>query len=160
MNKKAHTPTILLFMATLVLIILALFTFASFEGKFATDSEGRSQILENIIFQEQYMIKKAENIGKRIASFVGPPIPNENIKETFRSMAKKEDLGIIELMEFFNKIENNDFEFKQINQEYFFEIKKLLLQSSSGANSIKRTLSFNITFDAEGNKLCVLISPS
>ena len=152
MNKKAHTPTLLLFVATIILILLALFTFASFNDTFAEDSEGRSQILGNIIFYQDYMIKKAEGIVKKIALFEGP-LTADGKKEMFKEIARKENPNIAELNEFFSKIENNDFVFKLENQEYFFEMKNISLQSSNGANSINRTFSFSITFDVNGNRL-------
>lgn len=150
MNKKAHTPTLLLFVATIILILLALFTFASFNDVFAEDSEGRSQILGNIIFYQDYITKKTESIGKKVILFEGP-LTADGQKEMFKSLAQNENPNIAELNEFFSKIEKNDFVFKLENQEYFFEMKNIPLQSSNGANSINRTFSFSITFDVNGN---------
>ena len=151
MNKRAHTPTILLFIVTLILIVVALFSFASFDGEFAKDSKERSQILEDVAFLEQYIIKQAEITGSEIIASGGLIMSNDAIKSRFQENTAKKNLGIEGAEEYFERIKNGDFVFIYESNGYVFEINYLVISSKSGANSFNRTLGFEIEFDFEGN---------
>ena len=162
MNKRAHTPTLLLFMTTIVLAVLALFTFASFDDKFFSDSQGKSQILANIAFFQNYVTQEIKITAKQALSdlnllpnedFAGPiaPISEARLKEKFKELMQKKNLKILELNSFFDKIEKSEFSFNQNNEGYVFEINSLQLSSEHGAITFKRNLALQIQFNADGN---------
>lgn len=166
MNKRAHTPTLLLFVTTIVLAVLALFIFASFKDKFKSNSEKESQILDNIVFYENYISQEIKITAKQTLielgqiknkDFVGPiaPASESQLKEKFKEFMQKKNLKILELSLFFDKIEKGEFEFKQNSIGYVFEINSVQIQSSYGASTFKRNLNLKIQFDNEGNVLSV-----
>lgn len=144
MNKKGDTPTILLFIITLILVVIALFSFASFNGTFAGDSEGRSIMLSSVDFYEKYAIKESEIIGKEV-------IKNNGGKEEFQKIAKKRHLGIEGTEEFFARINSGNFKFEKDGENYIFEMKDLRVSASAGANWIKRKFDIRAEFDEKGN---------
>jgi|SRR3989344_4023129 len=150
-NKKGDMPTILLFVITPILAILALFSFASFNGNFAKESSDRDKIINNIVFQQDYIIKESEIIGKKVLLSGGLIMTNEGLKKRFQEIAEKENPIILELNPFFEKIRKGDFEFYNEKANYILKIKDLPIKSESGANTLTRNLNFAITFDINGN---------
>ena len=144
MNKRGDTPTILLFVITLILVGIALFSFANFKGTFAGDSEGRSIMLSSVDFYEKYTVKESEIIG-------GEVIKNNGGKEEFQEIAKKKYLGIEGTEEFFARINSGDFKFEQEGENYIFEMKDLRVSASAGASFIRRNMEIKILFDKNGD---------
>ncbi len=136
MNRKGDVPTILLFFVLLALAGIALFSFAGFSERFASDSEGRSRMLSDIAFYEQYLDKKIEMIGKEAIGKGGS-------KEEFQELARKNDLRIEGMNNFYDKIARGEFKFEKKGNKYEFEIINLKLRASAGANYIERGLNIN-----------------
>lgn len=148
MNKKGDVPTILLFIITLVLAITALFSFVSFSKGFAQSSEGVDEMLSNTGFYQEYVIEKAKVIGQKTIVFGA--IGADGLGGKFQEIAEEENLGVLQASGFFEKIKAGEFEFKKEREEYVFNIKDLVIETKSGANSFRRNFGFQVYFDSNG----------
>lgn len=144
MNKRGDLPTVLLFFVSITLMGIALFSFISFNDRFATDSQGRDTMLNSIRFFEKYLIEESRIIGRESMQN-----GNSDLKEKFRELAEKRDLRIVETREYFDKIKNGDFSFKLEGDKYVLEIRDLSLKAESGSNSFERKLDIRLEFDSE-----------
>ena len=152
-NRRGQLAGLLFPLAALVLVGVSLFTFVSFNGKFSEDSEGRDNMLSSIAFYENYIIKDSGIIGRDVILSRELPMTDVELKGKFQEFAVKRDFGIVDIENYFDKIERGEFEFKHSGNGYLFEIKNLDLRVERGANSFSRNLSFQIIFDFDGKVL-------
>lgn len=151
MNTKGDTPMILLFVIALVLVVVSLFSFASFEKRFIDNSEGRSEILEDIGFYEDYIMRESGVIGKEIISKGGLLLSDEGLKESFKEILRNRDFEIKGLDNYYGKILRwEKVSFVRDNDKYIFEMRDLRLEASRGANKMNRNLNLRIEFDDKG----------
>lgn len=162
LNRKGDTPTILLFVVTIVLVLAALFYFATFKGGFAEASESVSGVLNDVAFYQNYLIKQSEIMGKQSLEglrtivedgFVGPvlPLSEEELRKKFKEIAERKNLNIMGVENFYVKVRDwNGVSFKFEDGGYVFEMKNLLIYSIDGGNKIRRTFSFIVEFDDVG----------
>ena len=142
MNKKGDLPTILLFFISLILIILALFMFATFNDKFSDKSKEISNVMSDIVFYQDYIVKKNERIVDKVLKEGGG-------KEEIQRIAKEMDFGIEGVKEYFGRIAEGDFEFKAESGGYIFRMDNLFIESKHGANLMKRYSDLFLFKEAE-----------
>lgn len=151
MNRRGDIPMILLFVIALVLVVVSLLSFASFEKRFAENSEGRSEILEEIGFYEDYIVRESGVIGKEIISKGGLLLSDEGLKESFKEILRNRGFEIRGLESYYGKILRwEKVSFIRDNDKYIFEMRDLRLEVSRGANKMSRNLNFRIEFDDKG----------
>ena len=146
MNRRGDIPTFLLFIVALVLSVLALFSFVSFNGRFASDSDERNIILSNIDFYEKYVIGQSEVIGREIISNGGLVLTDEGLKEKFKEETEKRNFGILGLENYYGKVKRGEFNFFGEGGKFKFEMKNLSLESSRGADMFRRNIDIEIEF--------------
>ncbi len=152
-SRRGQLAGLLFPLIALVLVGVSLFTFISFNDRFADSSEGMSNILSSIAFYENYIIKESELIVKDVILSGGLIMTDFGLKSRFQEFAEKRNLGIVGTEDYFDKIKRGDFIFKHDGNKYLFEIKDLNLKADGGANSFSRNLSLMIEFDFNGNIL-------
>ena len=142
MNKRGDTPTILLFVIALTLVVTALSVFASFKGDYLKEYEDRNSLLTTVSFYQNYFTKQIEIVGKET-------VKNGGRKEEFQKLMKQKDLGIVEFRSFFDRIDKGEFDFRNEEKEYLFEMKDYVIFSEKGANSYKRNLDLKVRIEAK-----------
>ena len=152
MNKRGQVSWLFIPIA-MALIGFSLFSFVSFNDKFAGDSEGRDEMLVNIDFYEKHAVSESLIIAKSAIVSGGLIMTDAGLKARFQEIAEKKNLGIIGTKDYFDKIKNGEFDFKHNGREYLLEIKNLSLKAEKGANNFYRNLNFKIEFDFSGNVL-------
>ena len=151
MNRRGDLPTILLSIVALTLYTATLFSFISFNGNFVEGSEGRADMLSDIAFYENYITAQTKVIAKEIIGEAGQIKDNEGLKEKFKEVAKKKNLNLEGMENYYGKILRGKFDFSRDNDKYWFEIKNLSLTAKRGANSIERKINLRIEFDYSGD---------
>lgn len=151
MNKRGDIPLILLFFSALFLAVAALFVMSSFKGGLDVGSEGRSGIINEIAFLEDYIIAKTKEIAYELIGGAGQLKNDEELKKRFAEIASEKNYGISGLENYYGKILRGEFEFNRDENKYWFEMKGLSLRVSRGANSIERNIDLRIEFDYSGD---------
>lgn len=145
----------------IALFLMASFNMVAFKQTYAQDSQGKSEVLNNIVFYEQYLLKESEIVGRESLiqlglvlpeGFIGPvlPVSEDELKETFKGKMKEKDLGIKGLEDYFSKIREGNFAFYKEGDKFVFEILDVTIKAEKGANSFNRKKNFRLEFDAEG----------
>jgi len=151
MNRRGDIPMILLFVIALVLVVISLLSFASFKMRFVDNSEGRSEILKEIGFYEDYITRESGIIGKEIISKGGLLLSDEGLKERFKEILKNRGFEIKGLDNYYGKILRwEKVSFVRDSDKYIFEMRDLRLEASRGANKMSRNFGFKIEFDGKG----------
>lgn len=153
MNKKGDFPSILLVVLELILVIITLFSFASFNEKFSDNSDGRNKLLENIEVYENYLITESRIIASNIVKNGSILLTDEGLKESFKAKTREKNLGILGLEDYFRKVEEGNFTFFLRDGKYLFGIENIKIKANEKANSFERSLKIRIELDNEGNIL-------
>jgi len=148
MDKKGDAPTFFLILVALLLVIVALFAFLSFDGNLQGKSSKISEILSDVGFFENYIVKESEIIGREV--IIKEVDGEEALKAEFIKEFQKRNLGIIGLENYYGKIIRGEFDFIENKEGFRFEMKDLFIESLRGANKMKRILGFRIEFDKKG----------
>ena len=149
-NRRGDVSTILLFVVTITLVVVALFFMASFNINFVKDSEGRNDVLSLIKFYESYSVHDVERAAKETVVSGGLIMTDAGLKSRFQEKANRE-FTILGLENYFGKIKRGEFDFEHDNAGYLFEMKNLSFVADSGANSFSRKLDFRIRFNSDGD---------
>jgi|SRR3989344_5414568 len=145
MNRKGHTPTLLLFVTALILIVFALFSFASFNGKFEGGSGSVSKTISDVVFFENYMVKESKIVGEGIISKI-----DDKSKGKFAELIISRSYPVSETKDFYDKISKGNFKFETKEGGYIFEMNNVVIESSEGANKFRRVININLEFDGAG----------
>jgi hypothetical protein len=138
MNRRGDLPTMLLFVSALVLSILALFSFASFDDTFSEGSMDRSSMLSDVEFYQNYLIKESKIVGREIARMKGG-------EGEFKKLMLEKDFGIVGLEGFFERIKDDkEFEFIRVGEKYSFKMKNVVVVSERGVNRIERNFDIDV----------------
>ncbi len=151
MNRRGDIPMILLFIITLILVALALFSMVSFNNNLAKNSEGRSEMLARMAFLEDYVVAKTKNVAHDVIVRGGELKSDEDLRAKFEEIVNERNFGVEGTENYFGKILRGEFVFSRDKDKYWLEIKDLNLEASRGANSIKRNVNLRIEFDYSGD---------
>jgi hypothetical protein len=149
MDKKGDMPTILLFVVTVVLVITALFSFASFRDKFASASEGVGVVMSDVVFFERYVLKEAEiaaeeTVEELIVETTSFDLEEDELEERFKRNVLKNKLVVKGVDDFYGKVSKRDFSFKREGESYVLSMDDLFVYSENDANFLKRRFSFRV----------------
>ncbi len=151
MNKRGDIPMVLLFFSALFLAVAALFVMASFKGGLGVDSEGKSKIINEMAFLENYIIAKTKEIAYELIGGAGQLKDEVELKKRFAEIASEKNYGIKGMENYYGRILRGEFEFNRDAEKYWFEMKGLSLKVSRGANFIERNIDLRIEFDYSGD---------
>ena len=141
MNKKGDVPTILIFLVAVILSMMALYSFVSFNSDFSNQSVDLVSLTSDIELAEKYVQFKAESISNRVIDS-----ETEDIKLKFQEIAKNENIGYEGSGNFFVKIEEGAFSFEKKSAEtYHLSVKGVFIELQIGENVIRR--NFDIEED-------------
>jgi hypothetical protein len=148
LNKKGDIALTLLVFVVLVAIGAIIFGFLGFDSNIQKKVEDLRKPIEQIAFNQQYVIAQAELIGKESIKIGG------DIKQNFIRLAAQKDFGLENFGNFFRKIREGDFEFYIKDAEqgvYYLEINRIFVVSRVGTNEVERNFDIEIEFDKMGN---------
>ncbi len=147
MNRKGDVPTTLVFVGALVLVITALWSFASYDGRIARPLESADILFNSEKALESYIYSNLE-------LFMKENLANSNVGlvEGFKKSADKHDLRI-ENTNLFGLIRNGKFSLTSESGGYVLKIDNVIIKLENNSGKIVRTLNIEMKFDGNGNKI-------
>lgn len=144
--RKGQIQMFLLVGIVIVLAISSIFIHLSIKENIQTKSEETNSIIQQINFNEEYVINKAEKIAGQTMDECRYCSP-EDAKAKFIEISKEtEKLFRYEgAGNFYAKIRNNDFELEQRGNLKRIRIRDLFVESKAEQNQIRR--EFEICLD-------------
>lgn len=142
MDKRGDIPTTLVIPVTLVLIILALFSFLNFNTHIQTGSLEIAQMVDSVQFHEGYVKVLAVSVARETVLSGA-----SDLKSEYQKRIAARDLHLDDAGNFFGKIRTGDFMFEEKEGKVFFEVRGLFVQSTQGANSMKRVFEVKEVFE-------------
>ena len=133
LNKRGDVPTGLIIPVTIILMLLALYSFLTVSWKLENNSRDISQIITEVNFYEEYIRGLADEI-----SLESIESGEQGLKEKYMGGAKERDMQIKEAGSFFGKIRNGEFVFEKVDDKYVLNIKGLFVKSERKANALRR----------------------
>ncbi|MFH1425150.1 MAG: hypothetical protein ABIG28_00255 [archaeon] len=157
LNKKAQTPTILIFIVALLLCGLTLIAFLIFKSDFNSQSAILSEMMEEITFKEQYIKEQTKVIMAQAIQGCQECSPKD-LAEKIKTTTDSYNLQLPDQGNFFGKIREGDFILKRPGGTYILEIGNLFIQSSRGYNKITRPFNLCMEFHPKGEFLgeCII----
>ena len=146
MNKGGQIPILMLFVVTIILVITALMSFATFDRNFDENPILVSKTIAKVQFGEEYITSSAKIIASEAIKDKGSDL---NVK--FKEIASLRDLQIQESGNFFGKVRNGEFSFENIGGEYKLNVSGLFVQAGYGNNQITRKFDLCMLFDSSGS---------
>jgi hypothetical protein len=153
MNKKSQVATILLLLVALVLATTAWFAIASFNDKLISQSKEISEMMEEIIFNKDYVLEQTKLIGKIALSECQSCSPTQ-FKEIFIAISKEKETQFRYegAGNFYAKIrndapDNEQFTITKHDNRFIIKIDKLFVESKIGENKIVRTYDLELTIE-------------
>jgi len=160
MNNRGDVPTLLIFFAALVLIIISLVSMHSFSNSFGKFSEDTTKIMVQANLAEGYILEKLDLVAFQTIKCNSGKISDSNgcnltsLNERFAFFMKQQDFGVTLSKNLFDKIANREFNFNKSGNNYILEINNLEIFVVDGQNavknSVKRTLNLKMEFDSQG----------
>ena len=150
MNRKGDIPTALLFIAAIVLSIVALISFVTFKDNFSMQSQQFSSIMTELNFKEKYIFENAKSFAKK--SIQNPyPSTNDREKTQFHELAEEKPFIYPGTEQFFTKTESYSYTFEKSDNIWTFEMQDLTLTSEQENSKITRTINLCMKFNEKGD---------
>jgi len=145
MNRKAQAPTILIFLAAIVLSVLTLFALLTFNNNFKSESLELSEMMQEVEFNKQYTIAQATLLLSQSKESC-PTCSADQTKEKLQTLAKeKESTFLYEgTGNFYGRIRAGDFNITTTDKTTTLQIDQVFSQSQRGNNKIKRFFDITI----------------
>ena len=159
MNNRGDLASALLPIIALVMSVLALFIFITFNGDFSDVSESISQSLEQAAFNQVY-VKETARIITREA--IAGAENAQDVRVKIIDIANSKQVLIDGTSEFYSKLKDGEFEVARIGDgKYSFLMREVRVYSDRGGNKIVRKfdIAFEITKDEAERALVEDITP-
>ncbi|MFH1290515.1 MAG: hypothetical protein ABIH92_03845 [Nanoarchaeota archaeon] len=155
MNRKGQIATTLLVIAALILSGMALYTMISFNDDIRLQSAVLNRLTNDAVLLEEYVLEQAKVFGKDLV-LTCPSCSREELKvkgQEFDVRRKTRPDGI---GNFYGKLRNGEFTFKEQEGNFTLEIPNLLVQPEYKSNKIRRNFDLCLEFNQTGdyNKSC------
>lgn len=144
MNRKGDVATTLLVPIALILSVIAIFVFLSFNSSFGDKSEQCSALMQEIEFKEQYLIESSKLLAE-----LAIESPETNPEQTFQNLINKRIMVFPGTENFFGKVIRKEFTLKKQDNKYIFNMSDVSIQSENEIGKITRTI--NIQFELPAN---------
>ena len=159
MNNRGDLASALLPIIALVMSVLALFIFITFNGDFSDVSESISQSLEQVAFNQVY-VKETARIITREA--IAGAENAQDVRVKIIDIANSKQVLIDGTSEFYSKLKDGEFEVTKIGDgKYNFLMSEVRVYSDRGGNKMVRKfdIAFEITKDEAVRALVEDITP-
>jgi len=150
MNRKGQFAYGLLAVMALVLVVMALFSFASFGGQLGDSDLRKGAFQEEIEMKEAYVVYSSEALAyDAINCFsCSSNVPKERFLEVFGRFETIK--SFVTVGNFFGKIRSGDFTFEEKNGEFTLKIDDLFVKSVGGENEVVRNFYLVMEFNSRG----------
>ena len=140
MDKKGDLPTTMLIPVTLILVVLALFSFLTFNRAVDTASGEISEVMQEVAFSEQYVQTIAQSTFDEVVASGA-----ESMKAAYQQRIAAQDLELAGLGNFFGKIRTGDFTIeKQNDGTVVLNTHGLFVQSVRGLHKLRREFDLEL----------------
>ncbi|PIN89125.1 hypothetical protein COU60_04645 [Candidatus Pacearchaeota archaeon CG10_big_fil_rev_8_21_14_0_10_34_76] len=151
LNRRGHIPSAFLLVGAIVLVILTLFSFATFENKVLGLSNELTETMEGVIFGEGFSEAKLNWI---VDNAIKRSDKNDFLRSFNESLIRlgneERDSGSVEYVgNMYGKIANGDFILIEEEGRYNLEFNELFTKVNNGGNEIKRSFDLKIVFDKQ-----------
>ncbi len=145
MNKKGDVATGILLVTTITLIIVSLWGMVTFNSALYTDSKNLSEMMNEVIFNEEYLQEQTRLIFDEAYNECGS-CNNEELKQRIiRISNEKEKTYRYEgAGNIYAKLRNGEFEIIENEGIKEIIIKDLFVEAERGNNKIKRNFEIII----------------
>ncbi|MEK6890089.1 MAG: hypothetical protein AABW82_03930 [Nanoarchaeota archaeon] len=150
MNRKGDVPTTLVFVGALVLVITALWSFASYDGRIARPLESADMLFNSEKSIESYIYSNLELFMQE--SLQEGAGGGTGLDDKFKSSAGKHDLRI-QNTNLFGLIRNGKFLLTSDGGGYLLKIDNVFIKLENDSGKLVRTLNIEMKFDGNGNKI-------
>lgn len=145
-NRRGQIPILMLFAVTIILVIVALMSFATFDRAFNDNPLSVSKAIAKVNFAGEYIESSAKLIANEVIKN-----RSSDLSVKFKEIASLRDLQVQESGNFFGKIRNGEFNFENVGDEYKLNVNGLFVQASYGDNQITRKFDLCMLFDSSGS---------
>jgi len=154
MNRKGHVPTILLFVAGVILALVAWSTFLSFNDNFDGKSRDFSGLVREIELARTYIsVVLEDSINEAVEELdFSSEVSEEEFRNKFREIVDERDLQLSQAGNFFGIIRTGDYELSMMDEEENeLVVKDIFLRASGGNHEVKEEgFSLSVKFDDQG----------
>lgn len=150
MNNRGDVPTTLVFTGALVLVITALWSFASYDGRISRPLESSDILFNSEKAIESYIYSNVELFMKE--SLEDSEIVGGSLEEKFKSSAGKHDLRI-ENTNIFALIRNGKFSITSNSEGFILKIDNVLIKLENDSGKVVRIFNLEMKFDSDGNRI-------
>jgi hypothetical protein len=147
MNRKGDVPTTLVFVGALILVITALWIFATYDGRFVQPLES-----SDLLFNSEKAIDSYINSNLEIFMKEAKIISSGNLEDNFKASANKHDLRI-ENTNLFGLIRNGKFSLILEGEDYVLRIDNVIIKSENESGKLVRIFNIELRFDENGNRI-------
>jgi len=151
MNRRGQEIAFgLLIVLALALSLTAGFAMAGVKNNIQSQSSDVAALTSDLEFNDGYILAQAKLFGRQL-TLECPSCSEQQLRSLGQEFEVKHNLKLPGAGNFFAKLRNGEFIFKEQNSKYRLEIQDLFVQSEIGANKIVRNFNICFEFDSEGN---------
>lgn len=149
MNRRAHTPTILIFIGALLLCGIALYTLISTNTTLTGTMDQSDRLLFLLSGQEAF-IRAAFNqaINEALESSWSGDV--NTFKQNFANAIAKRDYHLADSGNFFGKIRNGEYTLEQQDGVYILQVSDVFVSAHTGSYEARRTFNLEARFTVNG----------
>ena len=156
-NRKGQLHIVLLLLVTLALCAAALFIFLSFNRNYVDDSTQRLNMMLEVSFNKQYVLRIIEISAKN--SIIGVEADkSKDLSLEFRRDISNHNSLIDGVSLFFARMNNGDFVFAN-KGNYELSINNVMVYASRGVNNVRSYFDVKMVFNKQGDVLSKSITP-
>lgn len=149
LNRRGDVPTTLVFVGALVLVITALWSFATYDGRQERPLENADVVTNTLDSLQSYIYANVE-------LFMNESINDKNagkdISEKFKNAAGRHEL-IIGNTNFFALIRNDKFTLTTEGDIYVFKMDNVFVRVENDAGKGIRNFNIEMRFGEKGNRI-------
>ena len=147
-GRRGQIPILMLFVVTIILVIVALMSFATFDRQFSDNPLNTSRTIAKVQFGEGYVLESAKSMATKVIE----ENKGVNLPAAFTGAALGFDRQVSDpANNLFRQIRDGKFSFEKIGEEYRLNVAGLFVQASYGANQITRKFDLCLLFDVDGD---------
>mgnify|MGYP001609614304 CR=1 FL=1 len=146
MNRKGHTPTVMLLILTIALIVVTISSFFSYNKiptTFSSDSSEASIALVSHISAVRTLIYDSMNVAAKTVSKSASP---EEFRIAFEVSLMKADYGSPVFSDLFSQVRAGKYSTSKIDGGFEVDIPEVSLKSDTKLVSLAKMQSFNVQY--------------
>tara|TARA_Y100000310_G_scaffold83835_1_gene80473 strand:- start:521 stop:991 length:471 start_codon:yes stop_codon:yes gene_type:complete len=149
LNKKGHIGTMMMFFGALILVGVALFSFATFSDGTENEKTNLNNLVSEFEFKQKYIVIVFEDmVEEAITEAKGKTNFEEEFEISLKQIAERRRNP--EISNLFGKIINEPLEINGLDGNYFLIVEGVFAEFEKGESNIRREINFEIEFNENG----------